>query len=88
MYASVASASGKSGIAIDYAGGDQTVDPALGIVRGLHVNTNGTLVLVLSHDPVDAAGLPYVLIAGQEYALSVRKIVKAGSSGVTGNILF
>lgn len=76
-------ASGRRSEAIDYAEGDQElVTPA----RGIHVNTDGTLVLVLAED-TDEAGLPYVVKAGAEYALAVRKVIADGSDA-SGNLLF
>lgn len=76
---------GRSCAAINYSGGDQVVDPPC---RGLHINADGTLVLVLAEDPEGFAGLPFVVKEGVEYAYAVRKIVQAGSSTATGNLIF
>lgn len=82
--ASKASASdpGTGAIAIDYSAADQVLTTP---GRGLHINADGTLVLILIDDA--HAGLPYVVKAGVTYPFAVKTIVRTGSSGATGNIL-
>lgn len=77
-------ASGRKSLAIDYAADDQELETPS---RGIHVNTDGTLVLVLAEDDEDAAGEEYVVKAGASYPYAVRKIVKDGSDA-EGVLLF
>jgi hypothetical protein len=75
---------GVGGVAIDYSTIDQNL-PTPG--RGLHINTTGTLMLILIDD-ADGPGLPYYVKAGAVYGYAVRRIMKLGSSGASGNILY
>ena len=65
---------GVGAVAINYAGGDQTVEaPA----RGIYIDVAGNLAVVMANgDAITFVGL----LAGVLYPFSVRQITKAGST--------
>lgn len=72
---------GQGMVAISYGGGDQ--DLSAYNVRGIHINTAGTLAVVM----LDGSSATLTVNAGACYAYRIRQVTQSGSSGAAGYVI-